>query len=315
MSSRETRLDALKQLTVDDKYAAFLEQELQAVEAKMYRVEYPDLRARKFIPLKSDVAPGDETFAYWVWDVFGEAVWAANYANGVPTTAVRGEKIIGKTEGILAGYSYSTQDLRAAGQANRPLETDLANAAMAAIERKVDRVAALGDAARGFLGFANHPNPTLLSATASWSNPGTSVDTIFADLMRLVKRMRSDTVEIFSPDTLLLPTDAYDAIATRLLNTANPSGDTVLSAFLKTNPWVKSVESWPRLATAGVAGVPRAICYKKSSDIVALVIPMEPLQHEPQKVALNYHVPVESRFGGVIVRQPKAVVFMDGVAG
>lgn len=314
MSTRENRLDTLRKLSFDDKLSAFLDLQLQQVESKMYKIQYPDLRARKFIPLKGDVPAGAETFAYYVWDVFGEAVWASNYANGVPTTAVRGEKIVGKTEGILAGYSYSTRDLRSAAQSGMPLESELAGAAMASIERKIDRVAALGDSARGFVGFANHPNPTLLSATAAWDNSGTSVDVIFADLMRLAKRMRADTVEIFSPDTMLLPTNAYDAIATRLLNTANPSGDTILSAFLKTNPWVKSVESWPRLGTASAAGAGRAICYKKSEEIVALVVPMEAMQHAPQQVGLNYHVPVEASFGGVIVRQPKAVVYMDGVS-
>lgn len=314
MATREQRLDTLKRLTLDDKLSAFLEQELQAVEAEMYRVEYLDLRARRFLPLNTSVPAAAETYAYRVWDVFGEAVWAANYANGIPNTAVRGEKIVGKVEGLLAGYSYSTQDLRAAAMAGVPLETELAAAAMEAIERKVDRTAALGDSARGFVGFANHPNPTLLAATASWANPATTTDQILSDLMRLAKRMRSDTSEIHSPDTLLLPTDAYDALATRLLNTANSNGDTVLSAFVKTNPWIKSVESWPRLNTAGTGGVGRAIAYKKDKKVVDLVIPMEPLQHAPQQVALNYHVPIESRFGGVRVRQPKAIVYMDGVS-
>ena len=65
---------------------------------------------------------------------------------------------------------------------------------------------------------------------------------------------------------------------------------------------------------AGVAGVGRAVCYKKDESIVALVIPMETLQHEPQKNGLMYEVPLEMRFGGVIVRQPKALVYMDGVS-
>lgn len=318
MSTKQQRLDMLEQIVPeirkDDKLAAFLEQELQAVEAKMYRVQYMDLRARKFIPLKGDVPAGAETWAYNVWDVFAEAQWHANYANGIPTTAVRREKVIGKIEGLIAGYAYSTQDLRAAAMAGVGLDTELASAAMAAIERKIDRAAALGDSARGFIGAVNHPNPTLLTATASWALAGTSTDTILADLMRLVKQMRTDTSEVLSPDTLLLPTAAYDAIATRLLNTANSNGDTVLSAFIKTNPWVKSVESWPRLNAAGVGGVGRAMCYKKDLDVLGMVVPLEALQHAPQQNALNYHVPIEARFGGSFIRQAKGVTYMDGVS-
>lgn len=318
MSTQQQRLDTVRAVLTearnDDKFAFALEQQLQAVEAKVYRVQYMDLRARKFIPLKSDVPAGAETWAYKVWDVFAEAQWASNYANGIPVAAVRVEKVFGKIEGIISGYTFSTQDLRAAAMAGVALETEEANAAMAAIERKIDKAASLGDAARGFVGVLNHPNPTLLAATASWALSGTATDTILADLMRLAKQMRSDTSEVLSPDTLLLPTAAFDALATRLLNSANSNGATVLSSFLSTNPWVKSVESWPRLNAAGVGSVGRAVCYKKDLDVLGMVVPLEALQHAPQQDALNYKVPIEARFGGGFIRQPKGVIYMDGVS-
>lgn len=313
MATREQRLDTLQRLTLDDKLSAFLAQELEQIEAKVYRVQYADLRARRFIPLATGISPATETISYKVWDMFGEAVWAANYANGIPTVAVRAEKISSKVESILAGYAYSTKDLRAAAQSGVALETEEANAARGAIERKIDRTAALGDLARGFLGFANHPSMTLLAATASWANPATTVDQIMADLMRLAKRMRADTSEIMTPDTLLLPTDAYDALATRYLNTAG-SDATILSAFIKTNPWIKNVESWPRLNAAGTGGVGRAIAYKKDADVLDLVIPLETVQYPPQVGGLNYRVPMEATFGGVRVKQPKGVLYMDGVS-
>lgn len=314
MSTQENRLDALKQLGFDDKFSAFLDLQLQSIEAEMYRVKYLDLKARQLFPLKGDVSPGAETFAFYVWDVFGEAIWAANYHNEVPSQAVRGEKIIGHIEGMLSGYHYSTQDLRAAALANLPLDSELQKQAMASLERMVDRVAALGDTARQFVGFANHPNPVVLAATGSFANPATAADSILSDLHKMAKRIRSDTKEVYSPDTILLPTDAYDAIATRPFNSGNSSNVTILEMFLKGNPWITSVQSWVRLAAAGVGSVGRAICYKKDPGVVQLVIPLEALQHEPQKRVLNYEVPIEMRFGGVLVRQPKAIVYMDGVS-
>lgn len=314
MSTKEYRVDALKKLGFDDKFAAFLEQQLQSVEVKIYKVLYPDLRARKFIPLKSDVSPGAETFAYWVFDVFGEAIWISNYANELPNQAVRGEKVVGKIEGMGAAYSYSSQDLRASAMAGLPLDSDLQAGAMKSLERKVDRTAALGDLSKGFYGFGNHPNPDVLAATASWALAGTTADVILADLQRVALHVREITKEIFSPDTILLPTAAYDRIATSLLNSTGSTSDTILTVFLRTNPWVKSVESWPLLGAASAAGGGRLICYQKTTEVVALVIPMEPLQHEPQKMGFNYQVPIEMRFGGVIVRQPKAFCYMDGVS-
>lgn len=313
MSTRESRLDTIKRLTIDDKYAAFLEQELQSVEAQMYRVEYPDLRARSFIPLKSDVSEGAESFAYRVWDVFGTAVWLANYQNKLPTQAVRGEKIVGKVEGMGTAYSYSAQDLRAAAMANLPLDAELATSARESLERMVDDVACNGNSLRGFIGFANHPNVDVTNATASFSNSGSDPLVILADLLSLAKHVRSTTKELYTPDTLLLPTSAYDAIATRLLTPVGSTRETILSAFLANQSWIKNVASWPKLETASSSGGTLAICYKKDPKVLQLVIPMEPLQHEPQKDGFNYQVPIEMRFGGMIVRQPKAIYYMKGV--
>lgn len=311
MTTREQRLDTLKRLTVDDKFSAFLEQELQSVEATVYRVEYPELKARQFIPLKSDVAEGAESFAYRVWDSFGSAVWLSNYQSGLPTQAVRGEKIVGKVEGVGSAYSYSTHDLRAAAMANVPLDTELASEAMRSIERFVDEVAANGDSARGFIGFVNHPNVDVLSATGAWS--GLTAAQILADLQRMAKFSREATKEIFSADTLLLPTAQYDLIATTLLNSTGSTSDTILTVFLKTQPWVKNVQSWTKLDGAGVSGADRAVCYKRDPKVLQLVVPMETRQHAPQPVDLMYKVPLEMRFGGMVVRQPKALVYMDGI--
>ena len=313
MSTRENRLDALKKLSLDDKFAACLEQELQSVEATVYRVEYPDLRARSFIPLKSDVSEGAETFAYRVWDSFGDAVWLANYQGKLPTTALRGEKVVGKVEGIGAAYGYSRQDLRAAAMAGVGLDTELASAAREAIERKVDDVALNGDSKRGFIGFGNHPNIDITPATASFSNPSSDPLVILSDLMALAKHIRSVTKEIYSPDTLLLPTSAYDAIATRLLNSTGSTSDTILTVFLRTQPWIKNVASWPKLETASPTGGTLAIAYKKDPRVLQLVIPMETQQYEPQLDGMVYQVPMEMRFGGMIVRQPKAAYYMTGV--
>ena len=313
MSTREQRLDTLRKANFDDKFSAFLDQQLEALEAQIYRVEYPELKARSFIPLKSDVPAGAETFAYRVYDAFGEAVWLSNYQNKLPTASVRGEKIVGKVEGMGTAYHYSIQDLRAAAMGGMALESEHAEAARAALERKVDDVSAFGDSKRGFVGFANHPNPDLTNATGSWSNSATDPLVILADLMSFGKHVRAVTKEIFTPDTLLLPTSAYDAIATRLLSPTGSTRETILSTFLAVNPWIKAVSSWPKLETAGTGSGTRAIAYKRDAKIVQLVIPMEMLQHPPQLDGLAYQVPMEMRFGGVLVRQPKAIYYMDGV--
>lgn len=296
---------------LDAKDSAFLDLQLQSVETQIYRKEYPALKARSFIPLKADVPGGAESFAYYVFDVFGQADWASNYSDELPPQGIRGEKVTGKVEGIVDSYGYSSQDLRAAAMANMPLDAELAQAAMERIEFKVDATAALGDKSKGFIGMARHPNVDILQATGTWASQ--TGDVILADLHRLAGYAFVQTKELFPADTMLLDTASYDLISTKPVNTSGVEGRTVLSAFLASNPHVKSVQSWTKLGTASDAGGKRAICYKRDSRVLQLVIPLETQTHEPQRRGLRYVIPLEMRFGGVIVRQPKAITYMDGM--
>lgn len=306
------RLEVIRKVAkLDARDSAFIDQQLEAMEAEVYRVEYPALKARQFIPLKGDVPAGAETFAYRVWDVFGQADWASNYAGDMPTQTIRGDKVVGKVEGIQDAYGYSSQDMRAAAMTGLPLDAELAKAAMERIEFKVDHTAALGDSTKGFVGFARHPSVGIATATAAFTSA--TGDQMLADLHALANKIVEDTKELYAPDAILMDTVSFNKIATKLLNTANSNGQTVLAAFLATSPYIKSVQSWTKLGTASDAGGKRAICYKRDPRVLQLVIPMEPLQHEPQRRGLNYVVPIESRFGGMIVRQPLAIRYLDGL--
>jgi hypothetical protein len=66
------------------------------------------------------------------------------------------------------------------------------------------------------------------------------------------------------------------------------------------------------LETLSATGAKRALAYKRDGKVVQLCIPMEPVQHEPEKRGLYWTRPIESRFGGCLVRQPLAMAYMDG---
>lgn len=296
---------------LDSKDSAFLDLQLQAIEATVYKKLYPELKARQFIPLKTDVPEGAESFAYYVFDVFGQADWVSNYSDELPTQGVRGEKVVGKVEGIADSYSYSSQDLRAAAMAHMSLDSEFATSARERIERMVDAVAALGSTSKQFVGMLRHPNVPVLTATGVWASQ--TGDVILKDLHRFASTIRSTTKEIFTPDTLLLDTESFDLIASKLVNSNGDTGTTVLKAFLNTSPYIKTVQSWNKLMTASEAGGKRAVAYKRDPRVLQLVIPMETLQHEPQRRGLRYVVPMEMRFGGMVIRQPIAMTYMDGI--
>jgi hypothetical protein len=307
------RREVIKQLDsrLDAMHGAFIEQQLQSVETAVYETKYPELKAREFFPLKTDVHEGAETFAYRISDYFGEAEFIANAGDDLPMVGYKTEKKTGRVETIGNAFGYTVQDLRSAAFAGVGLDAELAKAAMRVHERKVDQTAALGNSSLQFEGGLNHPDVAILSATADWDSA--TAAQILADLHRMANKIVEDSKGVWVPNTIGLPITKYNLINSKLLDTSGDTGTTILAAFLKTNAFITEVKHWHKLATASDAGGERAICYLKSTEVVQLVIPMEPRMHEPEKRGLKYVRPIESRFGGVIVRQPLAMRYMDGI--
>lgn len=298
-------------IRADAMNAAFIDTELEAVEAAAYAVEYEDLKLRLFVPKKGDVPEGAETFSFKVWDVFGQADWISSYSEDLPESSIRVSKRVGKIEGIGNAYSYSVQDLRACAMTGLALDREEAQVAMRVHEEKVDEAGSLGDTKRGFLGFCNHPDVAVMDATVDWDS-ATGVQ-MLDDLHRMAVQVIETTKGKIVPDTLLLPLNKYNQISRKLVNSAADVRSTVLNVFLEQTKYIKRIEWFGRLLTASETGAERALCYKYDPSVVQIVIPMEPVQHEPERRGLRFRKAIESRFGGVIVRKPLGMVYMDGI--
>lgn len=292
----------------DAKYTAFLAQDLETVEAEMYRVEYPELKFRSILPVDTNYPTGVETIAYRVMDAFGEAKFIAAGADDLPLADVHGEKFSSNVESIGAGYMYNTHELRASAMAGIPLDRERAQTAFEMIERKMDDASANGAPEVGMVGFAKHPNVPV-DSSAAWS--GLTSEQILGKMNDLAQAQVTATKELHPPDTMLLPPSLYGLVAVKLMNTANSSGDTVLSQFLKTQPYIRTVQSWRPLETASETGGKRVICYKRDPKVAKVAIPMETISNEPERRGLKFIVPLEARYGGVIVKLPLAIRYLD----
>jgi hypothetical protein len=309
----------LSEIRQDAAYTAALEQQLEYVKAQTYDIKYPELRARQLIPLDTSADPGAETVAYLQWDEIGIAKVIANYADDLPMVTALVQKFFQGVEGIGQAYDYSIQDLRRSAMSGSQLEMHKARAARHGVELRIDDIAAVGYAAGRMKGFVNHPNISIAAATsdgtsARWvggrDTPKAPAD-IEKDMHDSVVTIWNATKEIFAPDTLVLPTTEYGHISTTALG---PYGDMTILKRFTTNSSVKNVTSWHKLATADAAGTgPRMVTYKRSPEVLELVIPQEFEQLPPQAHNLAFVVPCHARCGGVVVRYPLAMLYTDGI--
>lgn len=301
---------AKKNIRLDAQQTATLAKQLEHVFAKTYDVKYPELRARDFIPVDNSVSPAAEYYVHRQWDMIGMAVIIASYADDLPAVDAIVKEFPGPIKSMGASYKYSFQDLRRAAQTGSQLETRKARAARRAHEQLHDSIGALGNAAAGLGGFLNNGNVPIISPDNDPWSAATPLDVI-ADLNKLANSIPVATNHTFAPNTLLCDTASFQLISTTPISADNSM--TILKFFLETHPHITDIDQWYKLDTAGVGATNRVVAYDRSDEVLSLVIPQEFEQFAAVVKNLVYIVNTHSRTGGVTIRHPLAIAYMDGV--
>lgn len=299
----ETRFDA-------NETAAFA-RSLEFIRSQTYDIEYPDLKARALVPVDTSVPAGAETVTYRQWDRFGIAKIIANYGDDLPKVGMVGKEFTGKIKSIGVAYGYTIQDQRAASFQNVPLEQAKGRIAREEVEYEIDRICSLGDTTHGLVGILKHPNvPLVTPITGTWSTA--TVAQILADLHKLANAPTIATKERRNATTLVLPLTQKLIIQNTWTSVAMV--ETIESLFLKTNGFIKEIVTWNKCELANAANNgPRAMAYAKDPTVVQMVLPQDFEQLPPQPKNLGFEIPCHARCGGVEVRYPLAMAYMDGI--
>lgn len=293
----------------DSSESLFFARQLEHIKVELLQKKYPDLKARRFIPVSNEADPGADEITYRMYDRYGHARITNNQADDAPLVGLNGVEVTQKVFTVDVSYQYTTQDIRRAAKAQYPLESQQAMAARRAVEEKFDEYAALGNTALGTKGLLNHASVPVVVLPNTGAFMGLSAQQMLDNLYTIVGSIPQVTLETHIPDTLLL--DTYTFTALSQVNVGLDNQESVLNSFLKNNPYIKNIESWNRLNTAGAGSIRRMLCYKRDPEVIQLNIPMEFQQLPPQARGTRFIVPCEARIGGTEIRYPKALAYAD----
>lgn len=301
---------------LDSGESIFFGRELEKVKSKTYDILFPEYKALSMIPLGEETDPGAETIRYESFEDVGIAQILASYGDDVPRADVKGNETRVAVIPLASSYGYNLQEIRAAKMAGKPLIQRKANAAKRAIDYKQNLIAFFGDAATGVQGLINNPNIQEYTVPADgtgvsklWSSK--SADLILRDMNGICNQIFSVTLGIHSATDLALPLKQYTQAATTMMGTA--ALETVLSFFLKTQPFCKNVTWLNELKSAGAGATDRMLAYMKDPDVLTVEIP-QPFEQLPvQELGFEFVTYCHQRTAGVIIYYPLAVCFGDGI--
>lgn len=299
----------------DANESMFFARQLEAIKAQTYDVKRANLNALQLMPVSTDVPEGATTITYRQYDTVGMAKVIANYANDLPRADVTGKEFTSNIRSIGNAFGYNTQEIRSAIFAGVNLPARKAMAATRAHQEKINALAFTGDADHGLPGLisnTNVPEVTLLADGTGSAKTFASktADKIVRDVNSLINKIISQSKGVHRATEVWMPVEQYALIATTQNSTA--SDTTILKFLQQVHPGV-TFRQVVELDGAGASGADRMYAIENSRDNWAIEIPMMMKMYSPQQKGLEFEVPVESRFGGVIIEYPLALAFCDGI--
>jgi hypothetical protein len=298
---------------LDANEGIFFARQLESIKSRAYDVKRPKLSAMEVLPVSTETPEGASTITYRQYDAAGAAQIIANYGNDIPRADVTGKEFTSPVRGIGASYGYNMQEIRAAQMTGTPLSEKKMRAAMRAHEELVNRLAWFGDTTHGLPGFMTNANIPAYVVTADgtgssklWVNK--TADQIIRDTNGIINQVRTQSRDIHRANTVLMPLEQFAQISSQPRSSTT---DTTILAFLQANN--PGVTFRPVLEMDNVGGLDKMVAGEFSLDNMQLEIPMMFRQYSPQQKGLEFEVPCESRFGGVIVPYPLAFAIADSL--
>jgi len=302
---------------------SFMQQQATYIEPQVYETQYPDIQYPDLVPVDTSGNEWAKSKTFYSSDKVGQAQWFHHMANDMPFADIVRTKFEQGLEMAGIGYYYTLEELGVAMQIpGMNLTAERGDAARRAYEEFMERIAFTGDSTKGWTGLVNDAVVTAGNAPADgtgtsslWANK--TGDLMARDINLVLTGIYTGTNTVEMADTLLLPIAQF----TRLANTR--IGDTPMNAM----GWIQQYNTYTAvtgqqltiravrgLETAGAGGTARMVAYRNDPQVLKLHLPMpHKFLGVMQVTPLRYDVPGIFRTGGLEIRRPGAVQYLDAI--
>jgi hypothetical protein len=302
----------------------FLLQQATLIEPTVYQIRYQDIQYQNLIPVDTSAPEWINSVTYFSSDAVGAAAWFSGKAQDVPNVETLREKLETTVSMAAIGYRYDLEELNKSMLYGMNLNADKATAARRVAEEFIDRVAIVGDPAKGMVGLVNNASVSATTAPADGTGSATTFasktpDQVLRDINGVLTGIFTGTLGGEIADTLLLPYSVLLDLSTRRIDNVNST--TILEWIEKNNIYTRQTGQpltirgvFGYLDAAGSGGTKRLTGYRRSPDVLKMHIPMPFRFLQAWQVGpMLFEVPGIFRVGGVDIRRPKSVRYLDGI--
>ncbi len=306
--------------TVDAPQAAlsFVVTQAAYIESQVNEMIYPEIIYSTVIPVDTSAPPFTQTIITYMSDKYGKADWINGNADDIPMAGSELNMVKSVVHTAAIGYGFGWEEVNFAMSIGHNIQTTDASAARRAYEEMCQAIAFNGDASKNMQGIMNYPGVTAAAAPFGNWTATTPAANILADLNSLITGISAGTNYTSYADTILLPPAKLSLLAGIII--PDSGGQTFMSWFMANNAYTLLTGTRPimrpvrGLEVAGTGPSNRAIAYRRSPEVLSMAIPM-PHRFLPvyQDGPLHWVVPGVFRMGGLNIKRPAEVRYMDGI--
>jgi hypothetical protein len=301
---------------------SFLRSQLTYVETIAYETQYPDILYRTLIPVNTSGPEWMVSKIFVSTDKFGRAQWFNHMADDVPRADISRNQFVVPIQMAAIGYGYTLEEVAQSAALNTPITAERAQAAIRASEEFIDQVTLQGDTNKGWKGLFNDTGITIQTIPADGTGSSTAFSAktpaqIMRDINSALSGIYTSSATVEMADTILWPIN----VAVYLASVQVPNTTMTIWQWVEQNNQYSFQSGQPitmravrGLDTAGAGGITRAVFYRRDPSVLQVHIPM-PHRFMPvyQDGPIKFEVPGIFRLGGLEIRRPGAVRYMDGV--
>jgi hypothetical protein len=307
----------------------FLIEQTSYIEPQVVKILYPNIQYPALIPVDTSAPEWAKSVTFYSTDMVGRAEWFHANAKDIPLADVTREKFEQGIKMAAIGYRYNLEELGQAMMVGVNLSSDRAEAARRAYEEFLDDKLLNGDADVLWEGLLDNSSVTTIIAaenTASSANTtlwtGKTGDQVIADVNNALTGVWTNSKQIEMADTVLLSPADLSYIATTPRAADGASDMSIMDWLMRYNVYTAMtgqplmVRAVRGLETVGTGGSGRMIVYRRDPQVLKAHLPM-PHRFLPvwQTGPVTFDVPGIFRFGGLEIRRPGAVRYVDGISG
>ena len=291
----DSRLDAM-----GDGAGLHLARQLEHIYAEVLKDKYSSNDGLDLFVTDRSVPPGARNHTQRRIKHNGEARFYEGNASRAPTVSVEQREETFNVAPVVTSIRINFFDQLAADFSGFALRSELEDAARDVMDRFIDDKIWNGAPSRNLPGVLNYP--WVAKATSPVTIGTSTPEAILADLHAKANRAATKSKGVFSPNRMLASIRVQNYLATTKRSATTE--DTILSAFLRDNPYIDEVIPVHALREAGPNGTDVMIFDRKVKDAFARVMPRDFTMLPAIDHGFDLEIPCYAIYGGMISREP-----------